>query len=588
MGLAREGKAATPKPQKIVRLFAGTVLILAVLGWCLPRASAELPALVAVLTGAPSQPGPALPAAAPAVQPAGGLQFASEPPGFPSVLPAGGLQPQPPTVPVGQPAPVPMGQPVPVPMGQPVVPTLPAQPDPTRPGSGGIPAVPTEGSPSYGNLPSSNKGHLPPLGVRLVPPQPPPLPGFPGGFGMGRFAESPQAPESETELQRAIRENMTVSLRGAGLLRIYGAFRGDADFATSRFNDLVNKLWVLPNDTRFTTGTAGLPNKPDDFNYALYPRNSRLGFEYYGEPIPAFFDIRPGGRMTFDFFSQQVVEQESRQLARLRVGYVTLQKGDFTFLAGQDWDVISPLLPTINDGTAQWNAGNTGDRRAQLKLLWDHKLDSGTRLQVQQALVLLNAVTSDIDGDGLRDNEAWGLPGYEARLGVVVPGPVPSQPLMAGIWGGAGREETTKAFGGKYRFPRWIAGVDARVPLNSMFAIQTEFWTGSNLDDFRGGIGQGINTKTGQLIRATGGFAELVFRPLSWYQGSVGFTGDFVARADIPTGGREQNYCWYIGSRFPVGGGLLFGIDYQNWYTQWKGFNQGAASLVKVFTQMNF
>ena len=40
-------------------------------------------------------------------------------------------------------------------------------------------------------------------------------------------------------------------------------------------------------------------------------------------------------------------------------------------------------------------------------------------------------------------------------------------------------------------------------------ALIAEGWTGKNLSDVRGGILQGINTKTGAEIHATGGFAQL-------------------------------------------------------------------------------
>jgi hypothetical protein len=37
------------------------------------------------------------------------------------------------------------------------------------------------------------------------------------------------------------------------------------------------------------------------------------------------------------------------------------------FVAGQDWDVIASVIPTINDNTLQWFCGNLGDRRPMLE-----------------------------------------------------------------------------------------------------------------------------------------------------------------------------------------------------------------------------
>ena len=63
--------------------------------------------------------------------------------------------------------------------------------------------------------------------------------------------------------------------------------------------------------------------------------------------------------------------------------------------------------------------------------------------------------------------------------------------------------------------------------------------------------------------------------------------GTFAHR-NVPTGGRTLNCVWYIGNRFPVGNGLLFGLDYENWTTQYSAFRQGKASRIKVFASLAF
>ena len=46
------------------------------------------------------------------------------------------------------------------------------------------------------------------------------------------------------------------------------------------------------------------------------------------------------------------------------------------------------------------------------------------------------------------------------------------------------------------------------------------------------------------------------------------------------TGGRTLNYAWYVGNRFPVGSGVTLGADYENWTTEYNGFNKGNASRI--------
>jgi hypothetical protein len=56
------------------------------------------------------------------------------------------------------------------------------------------------------------------------------------------------------------------------------------------------------------------------------------------------------------------IASESRAVPRIRHAYGEMRWDEFSILFGQTWDVISPLLPTINDDSLMWNAGNLGDR----------------------------------------------------------------------------------------------------------------------------------------------------------------------------------------------------------------------------------
>jgi hypothetical protein len=428
-------------------------------------------------------------------------------------------------------------------------------------------------------------------GPGLVQPQPAaepllPLPLFPPGYNMGFYPPHPGETPAAPTLKDLVDSKTTVSLRQAGLLQPYGFIRGDLDFATARFNDLQFPFYVLPRDARFNPNS---PHPNDTFNYSLYPRLSRLGLEYFGPKIDSFYDAVPTARLEIDFLTNNPGGSESRQLLRLRLAYVATTIDDFTLLVGQDWDIVSPLLPTINMNTNQWNNGDLGDRRPQVKLLYDHDFDAGRRLQVQSGIALANAINSiDADENEIRDNEAWGIPGLEGRIGVIWPTVWENQPIMAGIWAFQARQRTLAPTIGKRIFQSYGYGIDLRFPICEVLTFQAEAWQGANLDDFRGGIAQGINYVTGQSIASRGGFAELVYRPVRWYQQAVGYSLDDPTNSDVPASGRTFNRSFYASSRFPVGKGLLFSMEAQHWLTEWKSFNAGDAVLLKFFTQYNF
>lgn len=418
------------------------------------------------------------------------------------------------------------------------------------------------------------------------------FPPFPLGLGTLGYPPRPEviAEKAPAGLDRFL----TVKLRDSGTLRIYGFLRGDLDVATSRFNDLQNRFFVLPDDARFEVGPGKVPNNPNNLNYSIYPRLTRAGLEYYGKPVATFCDALVGGRLEIDFqtlgFEQNV---ESRELPRLRLAYLTVRIGEWQLTAGQAWDVIAPLLPTINENGLNWYVGNLGDRRPMAKLLYDHDLGDGRVLQLHQAISLGNATQArfDVDRDGLRDQEATGLPAYQARLGALLPSAVGGRKIIAGVWGQTSMaKETAGAIGTmkRHHFPSYLIGVDLRVPLYPWVTFQGEAFIGRNLDDWRGGIAQGENLTTGQTILSRGGWAEFVFRFIDWHQLSVGYSTDDPLNREVEQGGRTRNTMWYVGNRFPVGGGLLFGLDWENWYTTYKGFQQGDAMVFKAFAQLNF
>lgn len=418
---------------------------------------------------------------------------------------------------------------------------------------------------------------------------PPPFGWYPQGTDMGGFPPVPQIDQPPTTFHDLVLENVTVRTRSGGVLRLYGFGRGDVDVTTQLFNDLQNPFFVLPNDSHFLLGPKQVPMRPHSAAYSIYPRLTRVGLEYYGLPMERLGGAVALARLETDFLTSTPGQSESRQLIRLRLAYGQIKKGEWTLLAGQDWDIISPLNPSINDNTLQWNNGNMGDRRPQVKLLWDHKLDEDLILQVQNGIGLSDAInSSDLDGDGFRDNEAGGVPGWESRTGIIAPSWVEKKKVLGGVWSILGNTRVNAPIAGRRQFPLYAFGADLQLPLTEWLMFRSEIFHGANLDDYRGGIGQGINVLTGQSIMTTGGWAEVMLQTVPWHQLSLGYSTDDPINRQIAPGGRTLNRSIYIGNRFIGGNGLVCGVDVQDWSTYWNGFHYGQAYLVKTFMQVAF
>ena len=190
--------------------------------------------------------------------------------------------------------------------------------------------------------------------------------------------------------------------------------------------------------------------KENDGHFGMHPRLTRMGVKF--EPVEQENGNSLHGVIETDF---QNGGSESRQILRIRHAYFNLKMGAFHFLAGQTGAV---------------------DRK-------------------------------DLDRNGVLDGSEAMRPFVQARVGLA------QKRLKAGVWTHWGAEETATPVGGDSSFTSMVVGVDASVALSAKLAFEGEGWSGSNLSDIRGGIGQGINQDTGEEIASAGGWGHLVVKP---------------------------------------------------------------------------
>jgi hypothetical protein len=157
-------------------------------------------------------------------------------------------------------------------------------------------------------------------------------------------------------------------LLGAGnQLKFYGFLRLDIDVDGQRANNDQTPLFITSADPRIGKRGAG--------DFSMHPRLTRFGIDYSGPRLAAWGDSKLSGKLELDFENGG---SESRQIIRIRHGYLKMDwDHQVSILAGQTWDVVSPLFPTVNSDTLMWNAGNVGDRRPQFRLAWEPKSGQG-------------------------------------------------------------------------------------------------------------------------------------------------------------------------------------------------------------------
>jgi hypothetical protein len=359
-------------------------------------------------------------------------------------------------------------------------------------------------------------------------------------------------------------------------IKFYGFLRLDMDIDSQHPNNTQTPLFINSPDPALGGNTNG--------DFSMHPRLTRLGINFSGPHIAGLGDAKLSGQLETDFENGGT---ESRQIIRIRHAYLRLDWRDFSLLAGQTWDTVSPLFPTVNNDTLQWNAGNVGDRRPQLRAAYEPKVGRG-KFSFTGGIGLTGAIDAlDLDNNGFRDGEESSRPDVQGRIGYAYP-IGHDRSASFGISSFYGFLKTARPIAGRTDYHIQLTNVDFTLPLASFFALRGEGWWGRNMSDVRGGAGQGINLANGREIRGRGGWSEANIKVSRFLSLNPGFSTDDPVDEDIPNGGRTRNRAFYLANRITPGGNFLIGADYLRWLTSYKGLRRGLDNRVNLFLQYNF
>ncbi|MCC6443813.1 MAG: hypothetical protein IT210_10210 [Armatimonadetes bacterium] len=371
----------------------------------------------------------------------------------------------------------------------------------------------------------------------------------------------------------------TIAVPSGEKVTYYGFLRLDSLFDSSMTNNTQVPFFVL---------SPSSPAKRSNGNKAtaVHIRATRMGFNY-ADP-DGYREWKLGGKMELDWHNGSGLTAESRPLVRIRHAYLTMQRGPSTWLFGQTWDLISPLI-TSPEVSLMWNVGDLGDRRPQVRYTY---APADKPYTAAVALGLTNAVDAkDLDdmngdgkseGNGILDGEDSGLPNIQVRTAYK------TKNSEFGLWAHRGWEELSQPLAGQRSFATDSVGVDWQHRITPRLGFMGELWTGRNLSDFRGGIAQGINAATGKEIMSNGGWAEFEYQTTPQHHFVIGYSADDPKDGDIPNGGRIRNDAWYFHNHWKLSSKFEVGLNYLYWTTKWKGLATGKDHRISSFIQHNF
>ncbi len=294
----------------------------------------------------------------------------------------------------------------------------------------------------------------------------------------------------------------------------------------------------------------------------LVAKSTRLGIDVAGPRIPFFCCAKSGGKVEIDFQGGFSIENKPGLL--LRHAYWEVKNEDFRLLAGQTWDVVSPLNPGSIMYSVYWGAGNIGYRRPQVRYERYFTMTDMWKLAVQTSINTDGS--SDFTTGGVSNGDHAGWPVLEARIGSTIG---QCRPVSFGVSGHIGESIYDFPGADDTARPTWSLNADLKVPITQRLGFQGEVFTGTNLKTFLGGIVQGVNVNgTNDAIRSTGGWANFYYDWTPRLHSSIGYSIDDPVDGDITTAnGRTYNHAYWGNVTFDVTKKFMLGVEVGQWKT---------------------
>jgi hypothetical protein len=356
-------------------------------------------------------------------------------------------------------------------------------------------------------------------------------------------------------------------------VQIYGYTRLDAIFDTSR---------VFPGN--YFLYVKSEPAYNDDNQINLTANQTRLGLNLSG---PEFSGGKAGGKLEVDFYGAGGTENKSNLMMRQAYMELLWAEWDVSLLAGQAWDIVSPLMPDTINYCVNEGSGELGYRRPQLRLTKNlaltDKAKLGGKLALTRNLGHTVALTSTDSGTDS------GLPAVQAALAFTGPlwGEAPAVLGISGVWGREEYDINAQNVDPKI-YPSWGVSVDLQLPIVAGAGLKANVWRGANLETYMGGFGQGINTATGESVHTQGGWVSVGLGP--WVSTKFNLGGSIETNQwdQVPNGWRFQNSAIFANGIYSLTANIQLALEVAQLRSLYKEAAAGDAVRVQTAFIYNF
>lgn len=345
---------------------------------------------------------------------------------------------------------------------------------------------------------------------------------------------------------------------------------------------------------------AQTPEVDDSSDFTVDARTSRIGFKMEGPRVEELnADLR--GCLEFDF-QGAINGSKNKGGVQLRRAYAELvdAENQRRFLAGQEWEIISPLCPQMLNYLPGGFAGSLQYRRAQIRFEQGYTLSPNFQTLAQ--IAVCDNILGDYTSTPGVSAATSGWPVIEGRYAVsLFKDARDGLPITIGVSGHIGEQYykfspiagTFASTSERVAVDTWSANLDADVPLSKKFRLQGEYTVGANLSSFCGGINQGVDLYRRDALGASGGWLALHTDWTQKFATNVGYGVEKMDEDDLVgtsvaangfTTSRTRNELYFVNFLYNWTPNFMTGVEFGYWQTQYQ--KADVTGETPVFTAM--
>lgn len=346
-----------------------------------------------------------------------------------------------------------------------------------------------------------------------------------------------------------------------------GMLKADLIWGDGRVNSNDNPMFAVPD-------TSG-----DEF-FDMTVQHSQLAADWDGPEI--LYDGKVDARVELDFrsLSQDPVNGKwNNSRISVRQLYVNMSFDTWSFLAGQAWDIFSPLnTDSLNNNSNLWFGGNAGFRRPQFRLQKWFDVSDEQRLMTKFS-VNANIGAPDPNGNAFNTGEDSGKPNLQAAIQYSLPF-LTERPMTIGASGLLGEDEADGIDGD---ISQSGYGFDITLPITDQVSLKGEWAHGENTAAFL--LGGGFDA-TGDEIETNAGWGQLTIDATEEIQFNLIAGQERLSSAGA--GSRDRNTVYGANVKYSLHEDVLIGAEFQRLDTEYNGASDEEVNLGWLSVIFNF